>query len=407
LDELVLRCLAKEPARRPFDAGELRCVFEQVAKDLSLSGTSWAETKVSRHDGAGSSPEIHENAGILVESAGGAVPLKSRFYVERQADRQLLEAATRSESVILIHGPRQIGKTSLLARGLKSLRHSGRKVVLIDFQAINSEVLGSLKSLYLYLGAEIADQLSLNDSILDTWDDRRAANTNFERFLTRNILARIEVPLIFAMDEVDRLFSHSYSSELFGMIRSWHNARALNSEGPWGKLSVALVYATEARLFIADLNQSPFNIGARLEMEDFSLVDIADLNRRHQNPLKSDEEERRLYDLVGGHPFLVRLSFNQLVSERLGLAELVAKAIAERGPFSAHLRHAAALVTADDSLSKAMATILGGGGCPDLDSYFQLRSAGLVTGDSPRQAGFRCELYARFFGEVWGKRIPA
>jgi serine/threonine protein kinase len=402
LDELVLRCLDKEPARRPADAVELRGKFEQVLKNASINGTSWAETKVPRHETTQSLMEITGDTRSLLESAGGAVPLQSPFYVERRADRQFLEAACQSESVILIHGPRQIGKTSLLARGLKSLRHIGRKVVLIDFQAINAETLGSLQSLYLHLGSEIADQLSLADSIQSIWDDRRAANTNFERFLTRRVLAQLDGPLILAMDEVDRLFSHTYSSELFGMIRSWHNARALNSDGPWRRLSLALVYATEVRLFIADLNQSPFNIGTRVDMEDFRWTDISDLNQRYQQPLKCPEEERRLYELVGGHPFLARLSFNQLIKERLSIAELEEQAIAESGPFASHLRHAANLVSSDVSLSNGIKSLLAGTGCPNVESFFQLRSAGLVTGDSPRQARFRCKLYARFFGALLG-----
>jgi serine/threonine protein kinase len=407
LDELVICCLDKEPARRPADAAELRGRFDRVLKDANTNGTHWTETKVPRRNGALMPPDTSGDTRSLIESAGGAVPLKSPFYIERRADRQFLEAAIRSESVILIHGPRQIGKTSLLARGLKCLRHGGHKVVLIDFQAINAEILGSLKTLYLHLGAEIADQLSLADSIEDMWDDRRAANTNFERFLTRHVLVRMEAPLLLAMDEVDRLFSHAYSSELFGMIRSWHNARALNPDGPWGKLSLALAYATEVRLFITDLNQSPFNIGVRVDMEDFSLTDISDLNCRHHRPLKSSAEEQRLYALVGGHPFLIRVSFNQLLKENTGITGLETNAIVENGPFTAHLRHTAGLVTSEVSLLNAVASLLDGKGCPGAESYFQLRSAGLVAGDSPRQARFRCELYARFFRELLSQRLPA
>jgi len=407
LDELVIRCLDKDPAMRPADAAELRNRFQEALGNMKAIEAEWAEAKVSRQDGGLARPEIPVTVKCLIESAGGAVPLKSPFYVERPADRQFLEAAIRGESVILIHGPRQIGKTSLLARGLQDFRHSGRKVVLIDFQAINSGVVASLKSLYLHLGYEIADQLCVADSIADGWDDNRSANTNFERFLTRKVLKPLAAPLILAMDEVDRLFPQAYSSELFGMFRSWHNARALNPDGPWGKLSLALAYAAEARLFITDLNQSPFNIGVRVEMEDFRLPDISDLNRRHLRPLHSSGDEERLYGLVGGHPFLVRVSFNQLVKENSDLSGLEANATAENGPFSAHLRHAASLVTSEGSLVNAVACLLNGKGCPGVESWFQLRSAGLVAGDSPAQARFRCKLYDRFFRALLAQRPPA
>jgi hypothetical protein len=407
LDKLVLRCLDKEPAQRPADATALRNHFEQVLKTANAIGATWTETKVAGNGPRRNVPAIDEHSHSLLESVGGAVPINSPFYVERPADRQFLEAATRSESVILLHGPRQIGKTSLLARGLKSLRQTGRKVVLIDFQAVNSEILQSLKSLYIHLASEIADQLALPDSLQNNWDDRRPANTNFERFLTRTVLSQLQSPLILAMDEVDRLFSHPYSSELFGMIRSWHNARALNSDGPWSRLTMALVYATEVRLFIVDLNQSPFNIGARVDIEDLQLTDISDLNRRFQRPLKSPDEEKLLFDLVGGHPFLVRLSFNHLIREKLSIADLEARAIEDSGPYSSHLRHAAGVICSDSSLMNAVQSLVKGTGCPTVESFFQLRSAGLAIGESARKARFRCKLYARYFGEMLDLTVQA
>ena len=39
-------------------------------------------------------------------------------------------------------------------------------------------------------------------------------------------MGRIQEPLVWAMDEVDRLFPCPFRSEVFGLFRSWHNARA-------------------------------------------------------------------------------------------------------------------------------------------------------------------------------------
>jgi hypothetical protein len=64
------------------------------------------------------------------------------------------------------------------------------------------------------------------------------------------------------------LFSHKYASDIFSLFRSWHNLRALDPYGPWCRLTIAIAYATEAHLFISDLNQSPFNVGTRLTLED-------------------------------------------------------------------------------------------------------------------------------------------
>src|SRR5206468_9769560 len=108
------------------------------------------------------------------------------------------------------------------------------------------------------------------------------------RISHRSPLASNHSPsLVWGLDEVDRLFNCPFSDVVFGLFRSWHNERSLNPEGPWGRLTLAIAYATEAHLFITDLNQSPFNVGTRLTLDDFTLEQVAELNRRYGSPLST------------------------------------------------------------------------------------------------------------------------
>jgi AAA domain-containing protein len=91
----------------------------------------------------------------------------------------------------------------------------------------------------------------------------------------REVLDKIPAPIVWGLDEVDRLFHCDFGSEIFGLFRSWHNQRALEPTGPWSRLTLAMAYATEAHLFIADLNQSPFNVGTGLTLGDFTLEIVA------------------------------------------------------------------------------------------------------------------------------------
>src|SRR5438105_3525682 len=122
------------------------------------------------------------------------------------------------------------------------------------------------------------------------------------------------------------------------MFRSWHNRRALDPGGPWSRLTLAIAYATEAHLFITDLNQSPFNVGTRLALEDFTLQQVDDLNGRHGEPLEGEGELERFYDLVGGQPYLVRRGLYELRARDLDLAALESQACGDEGPFGDHLR---------------------------------------------------------------------
>ena len=47
-----------------------------------------------------------------------------------------------------------------------------------------------------------------------------------------HVLGDAAAPLLWAMDEVDRLFTCDFGSEVFGLFRSWHNATHSTLRGP-------------------------------------------------------------------------------------------------------------------------------------------------------------------------------
>src|SRR6185503_7594513 len=79
----------------------------------------------------------------LFEPVGGAVPLDSKFYIVRATDGRFRSAIAQGDSIVLVKGARQAGKSSLLARGLEEARREGARVVLTDFQMLNSTQLES------------------------------------------------------------------------------------------------------------------------------------------------------------------------------------------------------------------------------------------------------------------------
>src|SRR5207249_5912417 len=144
-------------------------------------------------------------------------------------------------------GPRQIGKTSLLARGLHHAREAGARVALTDFQKLDVEQFASAAALFRTLAEMIVDQLDLDVSLEEAWNPRRGWNVNFERLLRRDILGALSAPLVWGLDEVDRLFACPFSNVVFGLFRSWHNERALNPDGSWHRLTLAIARSEERR----------------------------------------------------------------------------------------------------------------------------------------------------------------
>ncbi|GEM_PF-626591 len=344
---------------------------------------------------------------------GGAVPLQSPYYLERPADTLFFEALTRGDSTVLIKGPRQIGKTSLLARGLHLLRGSGCRVVTTDLQKLDGTQMASSGTLFAALADHIADELDLEFRPTPEfgWRPEAGPNDNFERFLRRHVLKRDRPRFAWAIDEADRLFPMHYGSEVFALMRSWHNERSLDPEGPWGRLTLIITYATEAHLFISDLNQSPFNVGTRVPLEDFTAEQVADLNRRYGEPLRASEDLERFRRLVGGHPFLVQSGLHALANGMRGTAPVTLADLEESGrrleagvgSFSDHLRRLRHSLSRDPDLCAALRVVLaanrsGGSASPpiSLDAFYRLRASGVVVGDAPENARPRCALYADF-----------
>ena len=331
-----------------------------------------------------------------LESVGGAVPLESAFYILRPVDAEFQAAIARRETIVLVKGARQMGKTSLLARALQQSRQEGLKVIFTDYQKLNAVHFGSLEKFFLALGESMADQLDLEVFPADCWDPRRSPNGNFERYLRREVLEKAVTHLVWGMDEVDRLFPSPFSGEVFGLFRSWHNNRALDPSGPWTNLTLAIAYATEASLFIRDLVQSPFNVGTRLALDDFSLAQVEELNRRYGRPLRSDAELNRFFSLLGGQPFLVRRGLQDLATQKLSLDTFEAQAAQDEGPFGDHLRRLLVALAKDPDLLESVGHILQREGCPETQAFYRLRSAGVITGKGPESARLRCDLYVRY-----------
>jgi class 3 adenylate cyclase len=328
-----------------------------------------------------SPPVKSPETGSRLMTPGGAVPLDSEHYVVRPVDEQLYQALEQQAAIVLLKGARQVGKTSLLARGMQVARQHGAQVTLLDFQSLGGEVLTSAESLYRAMAESLCEQLDLDVLPESHWSASRSGAANLERYLRRAVFAISERPLVWALDEADRLFPLSFGSEVFGLLRSWHNRRTLDPDGPWKRLTVAIAYATEAHLFITDPNQSPFNVGVRLSLSDFTQTQVQQLAQRYGLPAPSE-----VYTLLQGHPYLTRR----------GLEVLTAGGTLEAThAFDDHLERLLFSLSQEPVLKDAALLVLKGKP-PPVEAFFRLRAAGVLTGEGVGEARLRCKLYENY-----------
>jgi len=192
---------------------------------------------------------------------------------------------------------------------------------------------------------------------------------------------------------VDRLLQTPFHNDFFGLLRSWHNSRALDEQ--WDRLNIVMVISTEPYLLIADVNQSPFNVGLKLYLEDFNEAQVRDLNQRHGQPV-ADSEFSQLFDLLGGQPYLTRKALYLLLTENLSWVDLTRLAPLDQGPFGDHLRRHQWLLRNEPDLQEALRQVIQQHYSVNEMAIFRLLQAGLIKGRGDAYS-CRCDLYRLYF----------
>jgi hypothetical protein len=337
-----------------------------------------------------------------VRSVGGAMQPSDPFYIQREADSIFESALLAQEGTILIKGARQMGKTSLLARVLQHARQNSR-VAFTDLQIFNTAQLGSLEQFYYGLADRLLADLNIDADLETEWQSQRAPNVNFD-LLMRHVIMPAG-PLVWAMDETDRILGMEWAGEFFGLIRSWHNERSLSRNDGLPRLTIVISYATEAHLFIRDLNQSPFNVGVQVQLRDFNLDEFLQLNSRHGSPLDPQEVEE-VYGMIGGQPYLVRRALADLAGHRYGFREWMELADRDDGPFGDHLRRILVVLAHSPELESAVRDVLTGKSEIGTTQLYRLTAAGILTGTTTARP--RSQLYERYLRRhLLESRLPA
>ncbi len=327
----------------------------------------------------------------------GVMDPQSSFYIGRASDRVAQEVIARQNGVtITITAPRQMGKSSLLMRTIAEANQAGKRVAFLNFSLLFDE--NSLSNSEIFLRqfcTLLSEELDLDPRLDKYWRKFSTGIHNCTRYLSRYILKELGTSLVLAMDEVDIIFDTKFHTDFFAMLRSWHNSRSDPTSPIWKQLDLLLVTSTEPSLFIKDLNQSPFNVGEKIELKDFASDQVALLSSRYNLELTPDQMEP-LMTWLGGNPYLLHLAFHHVVSRRLTIADLLNHITEGGDPFDEHLLHLWLRINKQEDLMEGLRQIVDSAVCENEQSFFRLRTIGLVKRDKG-QVSFRCQLYDDYF----------
>ncbi|MBW4623059.1 MAG: AAA-like domain-containing protein [Cyanosarcina radialis HA8281-LM2] len=327
----------------------------------------------------------------------GQVDLASAFYVERvPIEAQCYQTIVKPGALIRIKAPRQMGKTSLMARILYQAKRQNCLSLPFSFQLLDERDFTDLDKFLQRFCASICRQLRLPNKLSEYWDEIFGSKVNCTAYFEEYILTQIDRPLVLGLDEVDRVFQYpEIASDFFGVLRAWHEEAKNNPI--WKKLRLVLVHSTEVYIPL-NINQSPFNVGLPVELSEFSAEQVDDLARRHRLNWQHDRVEM-LMSTIGGHPYLVRLALYHLARD-LELKQLLEMAPTEAGLYGEHLRRHLWNLEQHPNLVAAMREVVNATNPVRLDTMqaFQLHSMGLIH-LAGNDCTPRCNLYRLYFSD--------
>ncbi len=206
---------------------------------------------------------------------GGTLTRDARSYVTREADRKLLDGLRQGEFCYVLTS-RQMGKSSLMVRAATQLREEGAGVVLLDLTAIGQNL--SAEQWYSGLLTQIGQQLDLEDELEDFWDKHPKFGPlqRWMQAIPQIVLPRYTGAVAIFIDEIDAVRSLPFSTdEFFAAIREFYNRRSEDEE--LRRLTFCLLGVAAPSDLIRDTRTTPFNIGQRVELHDFTGTEAAPL----------------------------------------------------------------------------------------------------------------------------------
>ena len=274
---------------------------------------------------ANPSHSISNPTAAQLELPRGQVPLSSPLYLERQPiESQCYEGILQPGALIRIKASKQMGKTSLMTRIVNHARQQGCHIVTINLELANVEVLSDVDRFLKWFCAMVGKALRLPNQIDTYWDDICGSSYNCTDYFEGYLLAELTQPVVLALDNVDVVFNQpDIATAFFGVLRAWYeSARYGDVESQiWQKLRMIVVYSTEVYIPLS-IHQSPFNVGIPIELPEFTPAQIFQLIEHHQLAW-TDAHAQALHTLVGGNPYLVRLTLYHAKQSSLDLNEIL------------------------------------------------------------------------------------
>ncbi len=236
--------------------------------------------------------------------AGGTLGPSVPSYVTRPTDDDLFEHLLANEHCYVLT-PRRRGKSSLVARTMVRLQAKQ-----IDAAAIDLQDSGGLdeETFYLNILDELRRAFRLEVDIEAWWDEngRLGTSLRFRRFFTDHLLPQSDGNVVIFIDEIDTMLTMPFRDNFFAAIRALFNGRSGDPE--LNRLTFVLLGVASPSELIADSSRTPFNIGKKINLQEFKPADAKPLLKglEKEHPAQAKAILERIFHWTSGHPYLTQ-----------------------------------------------------------------------------------------------------
>ena len=351
---------------------------------------------------------------------GGTVIPGESIYVRRPEDKKFLDEAARRKTWINIYGCRTMGKSSLYAQYLGTLREQGVTTISVDIAAQVGRSRQTGRDWVSSLGEAMAAELNIEPSILTppvmSLPADAPTGMALERLLVDSLLKFCKGPILLILDEYDCIRELDYGDDILSALRHIQALQARSRS--LDRLSMCLVGLQPLTWLGTPGTATTSPIAIPIEMRDFKpTLDTVDALKGGFPTDQCPDESvlLRVLELSGGQPLVTmellrevqkqacrttravdRMAIDLVADSGLGkdlqLFEAIERAfVAKGGNAFAALRAYESLLQGSQEAHTA----------PDVDLLLLF---GLVRREKDRLK-VKGELFRRRFDAAWAKRM--
>ena len=243
--------------------------------------------------------------------AGGTVQAGGGVYLPRRADDELLEHCRRGDFTYILTS-RQMGKSSIMIRTAERLAAEGVLPIIVDLTEFGAQT--NAEQWFKGFLFAVREQAELTTEASQWWEAQthHTYAHKFNRYLRDVALVERPERLVIFVDEIDTTLRLDFTDDFFAAIRFLYQHRAADQE--LTRLSFVLIGVATPGDLIKDSIRTPFNIGHRIDLTDFTIDEAVPLaSHLPVSPAIGREVLQSILQWTGGHPYLTLRAVRSLV----------------------------------------------------------------------------------------------